>query len=255
MAEKLQKPPPVSRDSALRVVGICAALIVGFVVIAWIGVRDKSATYDEPLDSIEGWIVTRYSDYRIAPTDPPLAYAWSALLQPRDALRADFNSTVWREAAHASVNEHDFSSNTLYRTPGNDADRFLNRSRAMMLVLGAAGAAVVAAWGYRLGGAGLRGGGVRLVLFRSKFDRPFATGEERRERFSLCRVHHGDGLGHRTASDDRAHPGAELFLRFNRLREIQRAGLWADRCAGADRTCDLAAAVGGARPNSQPLAG
>jgi hypothetical protein len=137
----------------LRVAALCGALIVSFVVIAWIGIRDKSATYDEPLDSIEGWIVTRYDDYRIAPTDPPLAYAWSALLQPRDALRADFNSTVWREAAHAAGNEHEFSCDTLYRTPGNDADRFLNRSRAMMLILGAVAAAVVAAWGYRLGGA------------------------------------------------------------------------------------------------------
>src|SRR5947209_18361519 len=122
--------------ASLSCVAVCAAMLVLFVSVAWFAVRDRCATYDEPNDSIEAWTVTKFGDYRISPADPPLAYYWAGLPQARDSLRADFNSPQWREAAHDVDNEHSFSTNTLYRTPGNNADAFLNRSRAMMLALG-----------------------------------------------------------------------------------------------------------------------
>src|SRR5438045_4495386 len=115
----------------------CAALLMVFVTTAWLAVHTKTATYDEPNDAIEAWAITRLDDYRISPADAPLAYYWAGLVQSKNSLRADFSSPEWRYAPHDVGNEHTFSANTLYRTPGNDADAFLNRSRAMMLAPGA----------------------------------------------------------------------------------------------------------------------
>jgi hypothetical protein len=141
-----------NRELALTV-ACCGVLLLIFASLAWLGVREKCATFDEPNDSIEAWTVTRYADYRISPADPPLAYYWAAIPQSKNALRADFNSKYWRQASHALANEHQFSTDTLFRTPGNDADAFLRRSRIMMLALGVFIGIAMAIWGYFLGGS------------------------------------------------------------------------------------------------------
>src|SRR5579862_6892999 len=110
-----------SRSSAISL-GICVTALALFIALAWLAVRDRSATYDEPNDAIEAWTVTRLGDYRISPWDPPLAYYWAGLRQSRDCLRADFNARQWQSAPHDVGDELLFSTNTLYRTPGNDAD-------------------------------------------------------------------------------------------------------------------------------------
>jgi hypothetical protein len=138
-------------------------MLVLFVTTAWFAVRDRCATYDEPNDSIQAWTMTRLDDYRISPWDPPLPYYWAGLIQTRDSLHADFNSPEWRQAAHDVGDELTFSANTLYRTPGNDADAFLNRSRVMMLALGALTAIIMAAWGWRIGGGACAA--AAMVLF------------------------------------------------------------------------------------------
>ena len=127
---KLQSPGPARNHRADLIAALaCLLLLTTFVAVAWLSVRQKNATFDEPNDSIEAWIVTRWADYRISPADPPLAYYWAALPEPKNALRADFNSTNWKHAAHEVINEHRFSIDALYHTPGNDADRFIARSR------------------------------------------------------------------------------------------------------------------------------
>jgi hypothetical protein len=144
--------PRFNRQLAVAIAS-CAVLLAIFASLAWLGIRDKCATYDEPNDSIEAWTVTRYADYRISPADPPLAYYWAALPQSKSALHVDFNSAMWKEASHAIGNEHQFSTDTLYRTPGNDADAFLRRSRMMMLTIGVFTGIALAIWGYFLGGS------------------------------------------------------------------------------------------------------
>ena len=141
-----------NRELALTV-ACCGVLLLMFASLSWLGIRDKCATFDEPNDVIEAWLVTRYADYRISPADPPLAYYWAAIPQSKNALRADFNSAVWKEASHSLANEHQFSTDTLYRTPGNNPDAFLRRSRMMMLALGAFIGIALAIWGYGLGGS------------------------------------------------------------------------------------------------------
>jgi hypothetical protein len=144
--------PRFNRELAITA-ACCGLLLTIFASLAWLGIRNKCATFDEPNDSIEAWTVTRYADYRISPADPPLAYYWAAIPQSKKTLRANWDSTVWREASHAMANEHQFSTDTLYRTPGNDADAFLARSRFMMLLLGVFVGVALAIWGYVLGGA------------------------------------------------------------------------------------------------------
>ena len=131
----------------------CGLLLIAFAALSWTAVRGKNATFDEPNDSMEGWIATCRGDYRISPADPPLAYYWAAIPQSKHALRADFDSPHWKEAAHEIYHEHAFSTDTLYRTPGNDADAFIARSRAMMLLLGIALGLLICLWAWRIGGA------------------------------------------------------------------------------------------------------
>ncbi|HEY2587350.1 MAG TPA: hypothetical protein VGI81_16510 [Tepidisphaeraceae bacterium] len=151
---QLQSPGPARNRRADLIAALsCLLLLATFAAVSWLSVRQKNATFDEPNDSIEAWIATRYADYRISPADPPLAYYWAALPQPKNALRADFNATNWTRAAHEVINEHRFSIDTLYHTPGNDADRFIARSRAMMLVLAILVGALTCLWSWRLGGA------------------------------------------------------------------------------------------------------
>lgn len=131
----------------------CVLLLAAYALVAWAAARQKCATYDEPNDAMEAWIATRFADYRISPADPPLAYYWAALAQPKDALRVNFDSPLWKNAGHTPVNEFAFSFGALYRTPGNDADRFIARERAMMLALAVVLGALACFWSWRLGSA------------------------------------------------------------------------------------------------------
>src|SRR5690242_21063279 len=147
-----QAAPNPARTRWISIAVLCA-LLLAFATVAWLAVRGKSATFDEPNDSIEGWIALRYGDYRISPADPPLVYYWAALPQPKTALKADFNSAAWHNATRDIASEHQFSVDTLYHTPGNDADAFIARSRAMMLALAILCGAIMAWWGWKMGGS------------------------------------------------------------------------------------------------------
>jgi hypothetical protein len=129
---------------------VCAMLLAAFIIIAWYAAVGKSATFDEPVDVVEAWANTRLGDYRISPGDPPLWSFWAGIPLGRDSIKANFAALNWRDAAHDRF--YEFSTDTLYRTPGNDADALLRRCRAMMLILGALTCLVTIAWGWRIAG-------------------------------------------------------------------------------------------------------
>ncbi|MGH7214625.1 MAG: glycosyltransferase family 39 protein [Tepidisphaeraceae bacterium] len=130
----------------------CAALIAAYGLTAWVAVRGKSVTYDETLHATAAWVVKTRGDFRVNPEDPPLWQYWAALPHSPRALRADFAAPAWELMARDVTAHWEFTPRTLFLTPGNDGQVFVNRSRAMMLVIAAGLGLLIAAWAWELGG-------------------------------------------------------------------------------------------------------
>jgi hypothetical protein len=128
-------------------------LLIAFAAMAWIGVRERSATYDEPMHTLAAWTALHDHDFRSDPEDPALWMYWAALPNGRQALVPHFEDPNWTVLFQKTDERWHWFRRVLYFTPGNDADRFINRERAMMIVVGAGLGALVAAWGWQLGGA------------------------------------------------------------------------------------------------------
>src|SRR5688572_18380335 len=131
---------------------LCAALLGLFVVTAWLGVRDKSATFDEPVGAVGAWTNLKLRDYRLDFEHPPLWKYWAALPNGGRPVGADFSDESWDAMLRDPHAKWDWSIAALYRTPGVDGHAFVNRSRAMMLVIGVALGAVVSWWAWRAWG-------------------------------------------------------------------------------------------------------
>ena len=132
---------------------VCCALLVVFAALSWFAVREKSPTGDEPLHATGAFVKRFHADFRVDPEDPPLFGYWAMLPHTRHALATDRTAPYFLQMTSYMWRQWEWVIQTLFRTPGNDADRFINRSRAMMLVLGVAGGAVIALWARQLAGA------------------------------------------------------------------------------------------------------
>ena len=131
----------------------CALLLVLFGVLSYSAVLGKSATYDEPLHVVGGFMHVNFNDYRINPEDPALFGIWSALPHSNVALSIDITSVAFRQAAALVDKQWKFVVDTLYATPENDPNQFLSTSRAMFTFIGIAAGAIMAWWTWRLAGA------------------------------------------------------------------------------------------------------
>jgi hypothetical protein len=151
--ESAEHPAPARPIAPRAAAAACALLIVAFVALALWGARHRSATYDEPMHAVAAHVLSRHADFRANPEDPNLWQRWAALVTPGDALKVNFDDPRWRGLFEDDAQRWSWAVDTLYRTPGNDADAFLWRMRCMLVLLGAAAAALVAWWGWQLGGA------------------------------------------------------------------------------------------------------
>jgi hypothetical protein len=133
--------------------GACAALLVAFTAISWHAVVTKSATFDEPLQSVAGWLRLHRGDFRLNVEDPPLWEEWAALPNGGDALHVNFDGPEWRQLAQTPGSQWRFVAQMLWKTPGVDGARFITRSRAMMLFFALTLGVLVALWSWRLAGA------------------------------------------------------------------------------------------------------
>jgi hypothetical protein len=131
----------------------CVAFLVLFASVSWLAIDTKSATYDEPYHAVSAWTQLRFGDFRIDSQDPPLWQYIVALPNGRSALKADFTVDSWTSEPQKLWLQWYWCVQTLYRTPGNDAIAFVQRSRAMMLVFGPILGAMIGWWAWRLGGA------------------------------------------------------------------------------------------------------
>jgi hypothetical protein len=128
------------------------ALLGGFALFAWMAVQTKAPTYDEPLHALGAWLHLHHRDFRVNPEDPPLWHYWAALANGPGALAVDTNSETYKLLAQDIFYEWKYVVEALYRVPGNDAEMFVTRSRAMMLAVAVLLGLAIAWWGRRLCG-------------------------------------------------------------------------------------------------------
>jgi hypothetical protein len=150
----MDHPMPAPRTrSGLVTLAVCVGLLVVFTSVAWLAIGTKSPTFDEPYHALSAWTNLHYFDYRIDCEDPPLWKYWAALPNGKDALSANFSVDSWTSQPQKLQLEFPWTVQTLYRTAeNNSSDRFVRRSRAMMLVFGPLLGGLIGWWAWRIGG-------------------------------------------------------------------------------------------------------
>ncbi|MEO6436346.1 MAG: hypothetical protein ABIP55_11395 [Tepidisphaeraceae bacterium] len=149
----------VSRGAIVAVT--CGLLLLAYAGLAYTAVRSKSPTYDEPLHALAAWMHIYQQDFRVDPEDPPLWHYWAALSNGPKAIKVDTGSKRFADVLGDIYHEWPFVVETLYpcgrglpRDSGQcpDSDLFVLRSRRMMLALAVGLGAVIAWWGWQVGG-------------------------------------------------------------------------------------------------------
>ena len=122
----------------------CAALCAIYAVLAAVAVSGKSATYDEPLHVMLGWLEMHRGDFRFMPENPPLWEYWVALPLGTDAINAN--------GARADAGLEERAVHALYRTPPARGIELVADSRYMCLALAILLGLLVAKWAGELAG-------------------------------------------------------------------------------------------------------
>jgi hypothetical protein len=120
-----------------------------FAALSASAVRTKSATFDEPLDLFAAWSHRFAGDYTVNPEHPPLWTLWASLaLEPGSIVSPP--REAFPKLDQAGQARTVFTA--LYRTPGVDADRLIQRARLLMLVPAVLLGVLLAIWAWELGG-------------------------------------------------------------------------------------------------------
>jgi 4-amino-4-deoxy-L-arabinose transferase-like glycosyltransferase len=147
---------PRARSAILPAAGV-AVLAAIFGMLSWAAVSTKSATADEPLHVVGGWMATHYHDFRCNPEDPPLWKYWACIPCTTEQFPFDeaklAHSPVWKQMPHNMFMQWIFSEMTIYDPAIPDPEAALARQRAMMVALGVVLALLIADWSWRIGGA------------------------------------------------------------------------------------------------------
>lgn len=138
----LQLPRPRLTPRVLTVTGV-AFFLAAYAVQAYLGFRNTSVTYDEPLHLVAAYLIRHHSDFRMNPEDPPLFQRYLALALPRDALAPDFAAAEWDDVRLNLAAHWTFVNRTLFPPPGSlppgiDVDHasVVRNARSLMLTLG-----------------------------------------------------------------------------------------------------------------------
>jgi hypothetical protein len=131
----------------------CGLGLLLFAILSYAAMHTKSATYDEATHSVGGFVHLAMGDFRINPEDPVLFGYWGALPQTEADLKIVKEAPSWNAMLDDfSTNQWIFAIDTLYQTPGNDGDGFIQRSRAMFTLVGVALGALIAWWAWKIAG-------------------------------------------------------------------------------------------------------
>jgi hypothetical protein len=142
-----------SSSTPRRVAAIgCAALILLFGVLSYSAVRNKSATYDEPLHLLSAWLQLHLSEFRLDFENPPLSKYFASLPNGADAILFNPADPNFKAVSSDLYKEWDVTRDTLYFTPINDSVSLLNRARFMMTILAMGLGVMLTIWAWQLGG-------------------------------------------------------------------------------------------------------
>jgi hypothetical protein len=150
--------PAADRRRHRAFAGTCAGLLVLFAVLGYSAVvgtpwhPGKSATYDEPLHAVGGYLKRHHDDFRINPEDPSLFGLLASVPHGAGALDLDLNAPSFTQTVTDIRYQWSFVVDTLYRTPGNEPDHFLHRSRFMFVLLGVGLGTLVCWWSWKQAG-------------------------------------------------------------------------------------------------------
>jgi hypothetical protein len=132
---------------------IIGLMLVCFAAISFTAVLGKSATYDEPLHFVGGLTLRYEHDFRINPEDPALFGWWASLPLSRSDLKLDVTDPFYEGTASQLDQRWWFVVESLYRLGARNADRLLNASRTLFIVVGVSLGALIACWAYQIDGA------------------------------------------------------------------------------------------------------
>jgi tetratricopeptide (TPR) repeat protein len=124
----------MARQGWRRTALVLAVFVAVFVTSAVVSLRQKSATWDEPIHLTAGYVALTQFDYRLEPTHPPFLRMWAALpLLAMSGVRAD-SSQIPTEPAERLSAGYGFAYRFLYQN--HDADRLLYSARYMSVAWG-----------------------------------------------------------------------------------------------------------------------
>ncbi len=129
----------------------CVLLLSVYATLTWKAVRTKAPIIDEPLDVIGASATRELGDFRVNYEDPPLWHYWASL--PNSDVASDLNlsSPLWPKVLQDTTSRFDWIRETFNQPQAKWIDR-VNRSRAMMLMIGIGLGAAIGAAAWRFGG-------------------------------------------------------------------------------------------------------
>jgi hypothetical protein len=133
-------------------------MLAVFYAVLLLGLRDKSATFDEPGHATAGYIYWKYGDYRIDPENGNLAKRWIALPFLFGGEKfPDADSAGWTQANTWLL------ADAWFNRLGNDTSAMLARGRAISGLVAVALGALIWLWSRKLFGP--PGAMVSLLLY------------------------------------------------------------------------------------------
>lgn len=153
-----EMPPPLPSRFRFTLdwkwtLAICAALLVLFGTLSFTASLTKSATYDEPLHVMGGFVHRWFKDYRINFEDPALFGMWAAAPLGDTAIAMDIRHPAWEGVKTNTDMQWVFTIYTLYRAAENWPDSTLAVCRSQFMFIGVALGALAAWWSWKLAGA------------------------------------------------------------------------------------------------------
>src|SRR5438093_1002341 len=150
----MSHPPDENRRriGGTATVAVCLLLLAGFAALSWSAARTKCPTFDEPLNTVGAWMILHEGDWRVHPDHPALWQYWSALPNGPAALRPERRIPAWDQMLQNLWVRYLWAAEMLFEQPGVDAERVVERSRFMMLLVAVALGCLMARWAWELAG-------------------------------------------------------------------------------------------------------
>lgn len=145
--------------SGNRVALIVAAILLTGALLSYSAAMRQAPTFDEPLHAAAGYLIRFSDDYRLDIEDPALFSLLSSIPQTAHDLRVDPHDPGLTSFLSNHNQQWDLVIRTMFRTPTPDGKSvysgvgYINRARAVFVLISVLLGALVARWAYLLGGA------------------------------------------------------------------------------------------------------